>query len=204
MIYFIVALCSFILEMVIWWLSPEAINSRKRIRPEGATTCLSRPTTDLERQQDREDSNRWSWLTSAESHVHHWWTYVTLRDRLEIIFLRPCDVANSIWLAYLVCAQTFGADQNCDCMSSSWGPNPVSYSSSNRYNHLLRSQLMDYQGYVDFQIYNYYHGRGEPPVYPFSNRNTTLSPETRCTVLLGFRHGLVRDDNGCSDSLHHV
>lgn len=43
------------------------------------------------------------------------------KDKATLFILRPLDITASIWLAYIVSAQTFGSYQNCDCMSSTWG-----------------------------------------------------------------------------------
>lgn len=43
------------------------------------------------------------------------------KDKAALLILRPLDIIASIWLAYIVAAQTFGSYQNCDCMSSTWG-----------------------------------------------------------------------------------
>ena len=66
--------------------------------------------------------------TRLRSHVQkglqammHSWTNMTFRDRIEFIFLRPCEVINSAWLVYIVLAQTFGSYRNCNCMASIWG-----------------------------------------------------------------------------------
>ncbi|KAK5115139.1 hypothetical protein LTR62_001836 [Meristemomyces frigidus] len=62
--------------------------------------------------------------------------YVTLKDRFttmhqrliemtpqqqwERFFFKPVEIANTIWLLYRTLAQTFGADNTCECMSSLW------------------------------------------------------------------------------------
>ena len=54
------------------------------------------------------------------------WNRMTLRDRIGATVLRLLDVYNATWLAFLACAQTFGADRNCDCFTSIWGSGGVS------------------------------------------------------------------------------
>lgn len=117
--------------MIVWWSIPEATDAQQGIQQ--VTTCM-------EQRLDRTDSNKWKWMTTARSLARRslsWWKRATFKDRIGATILRLFDVVNSTWLAFLVCAQTFGADQNCDCFSSNWGPG---------------------DGYVDFQIYVQYKG----------------------------------------------
>ncbi|KZM26853.1 uncharacterized protein EKO05_0010769 [Ascochyta rabiei] len=39
----------------------------------------------------------------------------------EIFFFRPVEIFNTIWLVYIVLAQTFGWYKTCDCVTSHWG-----------------------------------------------------------------------------------
>lgn len=45
---------------------------------------------------------------------------LTARQWFERWFLQPIEVANTIWLCYLILAQTFGAFVTCACQSSIW------------------------------------------------------------------------------------
>lgn len=117
--------------MIVWWSIPEATDAQQGIQQ--VTTCM-------EQRLDRADSNKWKWMSIARSLARRslsWWKRATFKDRIGATILRLFDVVNSTWLAFLVCAQTFGADQNCDCFSANWGPG---------------------DGYVDFQIYVQYKG----------------------------------------------
>ena len=128
LIYFVIALGNFLLETIIWWQIPEATNTQAWIRRRRARISTRRFTTYMEQRLDRVDSNRWRWMTTARSLAHQglrWWNNATLRDRFEVTVLRFCDVFNSTWLAFLVCAQTFGADRNCECFSAHWGSGGV-------------------------------------------------------------------------------
>ncbi|KAL8818376.1 MAG: hypothetical protein Q9223_002973 [Gallowayella weberi] len=115
----------------------SSTNARQWIQRHRASISVPRVTTGLERHMSRVDSNKWKWMVTVTRQGLRWWQDATLRDRIEVTVLRFFDVCNSIWLAYLVCAQTFGADQNCDCFSANWGPG---------------------DGYIDFQSYDYYEG----------------------------------------------
>ncbi|KAL8940907.1 MAG: hypothetical protein Q9216_002537 [Gyalolechia sp. 2 TL-2023] len=117
---------SFTLEMLIWWLIPKAEDTTSWLQRHGARVVLPRYFPGPERHLDRAYRGRRRWLTAAASYIYKISRCLegfTLRDLVETTLLRFCDVVNSTWLAYLVCAQTFGADQNCDCLSSNWGPN---------------------------------------------------------------------------------
>ena len=121
--------------MLIWWLIPETTNAHQWIRRHDRRMILPRYAIDPEQQLDRANNSVPRWLKSVRFHACkalRWSEKATLRDQIEMAFLRLWDVANSIWLAYLVCAQTFGADQNCDCWSSNWGHTGVSTRRSNR------------------------------------------------------------------------
>lgn len=144
MIYFTLALSSFTLEMLIWWLIPKADNTIQWFQRHGASTVLPRSRPGPERHLNRAYSGRRIWQTAATSYIHKILNYFKrskLRDLIEMSFLRFCDVVNSTWLAYLVCAQTFGADQNCDCLSSNWGPNHVRHESTARVSSPLLTGL---------------------------------------------------------------
>ena len=45
---------------------------------------------------------------------------------MKNLVLRPGEAFNSIWLVYIITAQTFGAYNNCDCMASIWAGKGVS------------------------------------------------------------------------------
>ncbi|KAL8928595.1 MAG: hypothetical protein Q9208_001829 [Pyrenodesmia sp. 3 TL-2023] len=61
MIFFILALSSFTLEMLIWWWIPEATKTPQWLRRLGARTL----PYDFERQLSRADSSKWEWLTTG-------------------------------------------------------------------------------------------------------------------------------------------
>ncbi|KAF2012795.1 hypothetical protein BU24DRAFT_395962 [Aaosphaeria arxii CBS 175.79] len=46
---------------------------------------------------------------------------LTTRDWLERIFFTPVEFTNTVWLSYMIMAQTAGAFNNCACMTSTWG-----------------------------------------------------------------------------------
>lgn len=142
MIYFTLALSSFGLEMLIWWLRAKANSTVGWFQRYGAKNILPRFIPDPKRRQCRTYCGKRRWLTTAKSYAHRMLSYLgglISGHWIQRALLRFFDVVNSTWLAYLVCAQTFGANQNCDCSSSNWGPN---------------------YGYVQLRHYGYYRGSG--------------------------------------------
>jgi hypothetical protein len=47
---------------------------------------------------------------------------LTVRQWVDRCFFTPLELINTIWLSYLVVAQTIGAFVNCSCQTSIWGP----------------------------------------------------------------------------------
>ena len=73
------------------------------------------------------------------SNFRDWWHAQSNRERVESVILRPLELFNTIWLIYIVLAQTFGAYRNCNCMNSIWG---------------------SHGGYMDFQNVWFYRANG--------------------------------------------
>lgn len=49
------------------------------------------------------------------------WRDCRTPEKLQNAILRPIEVINTIWLIYIVVAQTFGAYNTCVCHTSHWG-----------------------------------------------------------------------------------
>ena len=132
LVFTVIALGTFVLEMLVWWLVPEGSTSDD--------DTLIRIATNVERRLSRTPSNTWTLLgRSRVKKMLSWWQKKTVRDRIEVLLLRPLEVCNSIWLTYIVFAQTFGSYRNCDCMASIWG---------------------SIGGYMDFQDIEFYRDAG--------------------------------------------
>lgn len=115
--------------MIIWWLIPEATDNQQWIQRRRTRSSISGITTHISQRLDRVDSNKWKWITTARflsRRVLRKWKGMTLRDRIGATVLRLLDVSAATWLAFLACAQIFGADRNCDCFTSIWGSGGVS------------------------------------------------------------------------------
>ncbi|KAL9613821.1 MAG: hypothetical protein Q9167_001668 [Letrouitia subvulpina] len=110
LVYFVIAFGLLVIEILVWWLTHERTLASPHYIPRIATKLR-------ERFRPNHDS-------SAIRRMHRslsWFTTSTFRDIVRNFVLRPGEVANAIWLIYIIFAQTFGAYQTCDCMASNWG-----------------------------------------------------------------------------------
>ena len=90
----------------------------------------------------RQESDRWtSSITSRVRNGFHAFYEMSGKDKAALLILRPLDIIASIWLAYIVAAQTFGSYQNCECMNSTWGLHgvgcPCSFVQAHRANTVI-------------------------------------------------------------------
>jgi hypothetical protein len=46
---------------------------------------------------------------------------MSTKRRWEILFFRPLEIFNTLWLVYIVAAQTIGWYKTCNCTTSTWG-----------------------------------------------------------------------------------
>lgn len=46
---------------------------------------------------------------------------LTVQQKSELLFFRPLETVNAIWLLYIVMAQTVGYFRSCLCITSTWG-----------------------------------------------------------------------------------
>lgn len=63
-------------------------------------------------------------LSATEKLVHRHFDILrdlTTRNWLQRAFFTPMEFANTVWLCFLLMAQTIGAFNTCACMTSSWG-----------------------------------------------------------------------------------
>jgi len=133
MIYVIIASTSFAIELLVWWLTSQD-SIRSWTRRHSVEVPLWRA---ISSQIRRRNSDRWSKHVGMHEMLR-WFKEASIRDKVEILVLRPFDVVSSTWLVYIVyvilysrtectgltfdsLAQTFGSYQTCRCMSSVWG-----------------------------------------------------------------------------------
>lgn len=125
LIFVVIALGIFLVELLVWWLTPDGSSLAEwaRYRQEDP---ISRWSSNMGRRLSRTDSNGWmSRVRSTALTLLHAWSNMTFRDCMEILFLRPCEIINMGWLVYIVAAQTFGSYRTCDCQASIWGAHGV-------------------------------------------------------------------------------
>ena len=156
LIFVILAVFTLITEMFVWWFLPEGVLPESPtgdwLRRHSTNSAMERMVTGITRNLERVDGD--AWTLEARKRMRKllmWWTALSLRDQLEILFFRPYELVSSGWLCYIILAQTLGSYQNCGCMASSW------------------STL---GGYVDFEDYAYYRSAG---VVVYWATGTTLS-----------------------------
>ena len=139
MIFMIISLGVYMIEILCWWLIPEGTAA--------TDDPIARFGQSVERTLSRTPSN--SWRMYARRRVKGMlsrWTDMSWRDQADTFVIWPIEVFNSVWLTYIVFAQTFGSYQNCNCMSSIWGGQ---------------------QGYMDFQAMSFYRELGIDFYYGF-------------------------------------
>lgn len=124
LIFNCIALGTFIIESLIWRFVPEG-----SIWDNGPITRFGNTLT---RRISRGYPGN---IHPALRRLTWWLKNSSSRDRLEALVLRPLECVNTIWLAYIVMAQTFGSYKNCGCMCSTWGV---------------------HGGYMDFETQDYY------------------------------------------------
>ena len=144
MIYLIIATGLLLMEIGVWWLTHKTTHTAEdplvRVR-----TRLERRLTLNDDLQKRIVSRGWL------QRILMWIRRQTFRDVVKNFVIRPGEITNAAWLAYIVFAQTFGSYQTCDCMASVWGRTG---------------------GFIDFQTAADYKAHG---IYLYWGASTALS-----------------------------
>ena len=126
MIYVVITLANLLIEIFVWWLSREG-QVRAWVRRQSSATVLTKVASNVRERVNRQESDTWTnAITSKFRDSFDALSGMSGKDRTALFILRPMDIIGSIWLAYIVTAQTFGSYQNCDCMASTWGLQGVS------------------------------------------------------------------------------
>lgn len=115
LIYMVISLGLLTTELTVWWLTHATTHTPEDI--------LAQVGTKLEDRLARVEGGMGN-QAKQKSHRAHailsWCRSKTFRWVMKNFFIRPCEVGNTVWLAYIVSAQTFGAYQSCDCAASTW------------------------------------------------------------------------------------
>ncbi len=115
LVYFVITVFLLLIELAVWWLTHETTHTSKDI--------LARLGKKLahHRSLQRQGSAETGEVKSQRAHaVLHWFRSTALRDVIKNYLMRPCEMVNSVWLTYIIFAQTFGSYQTCDCMATVW------------------------------------------------------------------------------------
>ena len=101
MIFYILACINLFIELICWYYMAPGEK-------------WERFGTNIQRRMSRGKSenhvlSRWAKRFSS------WWQSLCKRDVIEIFILRPLECMNTIWLIYIVMAQTTGSYSNCEC-----------------------------------------------------------------------------------------
>ncbi|KAA6408754.1 MAG: hypothetical protein FRX48_07097 [Lasallia pustulata] len=146
MIYLVIMLGLLATDILVWWLTHDETHSSEHI--------LGRIRNNLERYVSRGEENGEESRTKWQNRAHAlilWFRSKSFRGVMKNCIIRPLEIFNTGWLIYTIFAQTFGAYQTCDCLSSDWASSG---------------------GYIDFQTYSYYRGNG---IYLYWGGATALS-----------------------------
>ncbi|MCJ1428298.1 hypothetical protein MMC29_006207 [Sticta canariensis] len=142
LIFVVVALGTFALELLVWPLMHDGTGLSHRRGQFASEDPITLWGSSLERRLSYDGRNRSRFVGAVRdglSKMLFWGSRLTLRDCMEVFLLRPFEIGNFLWLIYIVMAQTFGFYQNCDCMASTWGA---------------------HGGYIDFEVYQFYIEHG--------------------------------------------
>jgi hypothetical protein len=101
MIYFILTLFSFGIEMLVWKDISENYEGRAAIPRIGFLQRVSTPRR-------------------VEPYMARF-RKLSTHEKLDRVVFKPWDVVNTGWLVYIVCSQTFSLYNNCQCIGSTWG-----------------------------------------------------------------------------------
>ena len=155
LIYVVIALGLLAIELSVWRLTHTTTHTDSDpLRRVG--TRLERTWSSISVAQKTQEK-----APATHRRVHtflHWFKTTSFRALVKNGLLRPLEALNTIWLTYIIFAQTFGSYQTCDCMSSNWAHG--------------------HGGFIDFETYNDYVARG---VYVYWGAATALS----CFVMAG-------------------
>lgn len=115
-IYGSIALGLLTTELTVWWLTHTTTHT-----PEDIIVQVSAKLEDQLARVEGGMGNRSKQKSGRAHAILSWFRSKTFRWVMKNFFIRPGEAANTVWLAYVVFAQTFGAYQTCDCMASTWG-----------------------------------------------------------------------------------
>ncbi len=97
MIYIIITSTSFAIELIVWWLTfLDSVRSWTTHRSVGGPLWRA-----FSMRIRRQNSNKWPMYVSILEKLR-WFNEASVRNKVEILVLRPFDVVGLSWLAYIV------------------------------------------------------------------------------------------------------
>ena len=108
----IVAVGLLVIELSVWYMTHETATKTSI----SAQTRLKSTWKHFYSQSRSGMPMRARLASSARS----WWSQLSSREAMKNFVIRPGEAFNTVWLVYMITAQTFGAYQKCDCMASTW------------------------------------------------------------------------------------
>lgn len=143
LIYIVVATAIFAIEMLLWWCRATYPNMPgwvpQWMKHDPFEDLITQLFGHVRGNLDRQNSDRW--VIGAREQLRTlrtMWKSLSFTDRLGVI-LRLLEIGNTIFLTYIVFAQTLGSYSNCECNCSTWS---------------------GLGGYMDFEDYAYYRANG--------------------------------------------
>ena len=133
LVYVCIALGLLVIELLVWWLTHETTHTPEDLMARVSSRLQRHLSRGVNREKVRAD---WPRLHACLS----WFTTVYFRDVMKNFFIIPCEICNTIWLLYIIFAQTFGSYQTCECMASTWARAGVSTKCSTK---ILRANQID-------------------------------------------------------------
>lgn len=120
LIYLLISLFLLIIELTIWWLTHSTTHTPDDLLARVGKKIEHHRSFQLESSLEAAGQRP----AAVRAHaVLDWFRSTTFRDVMKNWLLRPAEVINTGWLAYIIFAQTFGSYQTCDCIAKMWTGN---------------------------------------------------------------------------------
>lgn len=127
LIYLLISLLLLITELSTWWLTHTTTHTPDDLLARVGRKLEHHRSFQLDSSLEAEGQRPAALRAHA---VVDWFRSTAFRDVIKNWLLRPAEVINTGWLAYIIFAQTFGAYQTCDCMAKVWtGTRPIDFHS---------------------------------------------------------------------------
>lgn len=120
LIYLLIALFLLTTELFTWWLTHTNTHTADDLLARVGKKLEHHRSFQLDSSPEAGEQRPAARRAQA---VVDWFRSTTFRDVMKNWVLRPAEVINTGWLAYIIFAQTFGAYQTCDCMTKMWTGN---------------------------------------------------------------------------------